>query len=490
VPQEGPQTALVDCSHPELFFGGARGGGKTDGVLGKWAIKALHYGDKFNAIMFRQTAVSAEDAIQRSKEIYGPIGGIFRERPTGWTMPGGGRIGFAYLENTMDAMQYQGRNVTDAWVEEAGNYQDPGPINRLFGVLRSAHSVPIQLVLTGNPGGPGQHWLSKKYGLVPFPARPKIMSVTLPNGKTHTAAVIPSRISDNQILMRNDPGYVDRLQMVGGAALARAWIEGDWSAIENAYFNEWDEKKHVIPPFYVPDDWIRFRSGDWGSNSPFCFGWYAVVSDDFEVAGKILPRGAVVKYREWYGVRGAKLTNEQLAAGVVKRELDDPPLSDAVLDPRCFAVEGGPSIAEQINMVLIRGTMKKEERRTFIPFRPADNKRVPMRGNTDTRGPISGWAEMRQRLVGHSAKPGVAGTPMLYFFRTCVDSIRTIPVLQHDPLRSEDLDTKSEDHAADETRYACMSRPWIRQKPVKDEFAFEDYRISGDLIPQDSVKTL
>src|SRR4029077_12652343 len=36
--------------------------------------------------------------------------------------------------------------------------------------------------------------------------------------------------------------------------------------------------------------------------------------------------------------------------------------------------------------------------------------------------------------------------PMVYTFHTNVASIRTIPVLQHDPDRAEDLDTKSEDH--------------------------------------------
>jgi hypothetical protein len=51
---------------------------------------------------------------------------------------------------------------------------------------------------------------------------------------------------------------------------------------------------------------------------------------------------------------------------------------------------------------------------------------------------------------------------MLYVFNTCKDFIRTVPVLQHDETRAEDLDTEAEDHVADETRYACMSRPWIR----------------------------
>jgi hypothetical protein len=43
-PQAGPQTALINCPFPEIFFGGARGGGKTDGVLGKWALKEKIYG--------------------------------------------------------------------------------------------------------------------------------------------------------------------------------------------------------------------------------------------------------------------------------------------------------------------------------------------------------------------------------------------------------------------------------------------------------------
>ena len=70
---------------------------------------------------------------------------------------------------------------------------------------------------------------------------------------------------------------------------------------------------------------------------------------------------------------------------------------------------------------------------------------------------------MRARIIGD-----VAG-PMIYCFNSCSDSIRTIPVLQHDPDRAEDLDTTSEDHAADDWRYACMSRPWLKVKEKQEE---------------------
>jgi hypothetical protein len=54
VAQEGPQQHLVECPYSEVFFGGARGGGKTDGMLGKWLVKERQYGEGFNACMFRR----------------------------------------------------------------------------------------------------------------------------------------------------------------------------------------------------------------------------------------------------------------------------------------------------------------------------------------------------------------------------------------------------------------------------------------------------
>jgi hypothetical protein len=83
---------------------------------------------------------------------------------------------------------------------------------------------------------------------------------------------------------------------------------------------------------------------------------------------------------------------------------------------------------------------------------------------------------MRARLVGDKE-----GRPMIVTFSTCVDSIRTIPFLQHDPDRPEDLMTDSEDHAGDEWRYACMSRPYVptREQP-KPEYpsGYRPYRSS------------
>ena len=443
-PQAGPQKALVDCPFSEIFFGGARGGGKTDGVLGKWALKEKRYGSAFNAVMFRRTTVSSSDAIERSKELYKPLGGKFNASNNTWKMPHGGRVAFAYLDNVNDAQEYQGRNLTDIWVEEAGQFPMPDPIDRLFGVLRSASGVPVQMVLTANPGGAGQNWIRDRYQLHPFPRKPKIVPRILDDGSTHKMAVIPSRIQDNKILLNADPQYLNRLRMVGSTELVKAWLEGDWSAIEGAFFAEWSEKKHVLDPFFIPAHWLKFRSMDWGSARPFSVGWWAVASDDYPLLNsRILPKGAMIRYREWYGASkpnvGLKLTAEEVAKGILAREIGDD-IAYSVLDPACFAQDGGPSIAERM-----------ADKGCY--FDPADNKRVSQ------RGALAGWDLLRARLKGDGDN-----RPMLYVFDTCKDFIRTVPVLQHDARRAEDLDTDAEDHVADETRYACASRPWVNEQ--------------------------
>lgn len=410
--------------------------------------------------MFRRTSVSSVDAIDRSKQIYAPLGGKFNESSKVWRMPNGGRIAFAYLDNVQDAQEYQGRNLTDAWVEEAGQFSTPEAIDRLFGVLRSAAGVPVQLILTANPGGSGQNWIRDRYQLHPFPKSPIIVERKTSSGSSHKIAVIPSRITDNKIMLDNDPQYINRLHLVGSQELVRAWLDGDWSAIEGAFFGEWSEKRHVVEPFAIPSHWMRFRSMDWGSARPFSVGWWAVASDTHHtLCGKTIPRGAMVRYREWYGASapnvGLKLTAEEVAKGILSKELGDI-TSNNVLDPACFAQDGGASIAERMANL-------------GVHFRPADNKRVSQ------KGAMGGWDIMRSRLKGDQD-----GLPMLFVFSTCQAFIRTIPVLQHDLSRPEDLDTDAEDHVADEARYACMSRPWVSTMPNFSKSNPIDYKSRED----------
>jgi hypothetical protein len=457
-PQPGPQTALIACPLFEVFYGGARGGGKTEGSIGDWLEHSGKYGEAAVGVFFRRKFKQLEEVVARTQELFPKIGAKYNEQKAQWIMPGGGRLKFRYLERDSDAQEYQGHNYTRVYVEEATNFPSSAPINLLRGTLRSAHGVPVGMRLTGNPGGPGHHWVKARY-ITPDPRGYKILREDFAGLRGETITLervfIPSKLTDNIKLQENDPYYVARLRQSGSEALVRAWLEGNWDLVDGAFFDCWEPAKHILPTQRwmqrIPPHALRFRAFDWGYAKPFSCGWYAVSDGTWG-----LPIEAMVKYREWYGSNGrpnegARLTADIVAQGILARSLtpnqarddpDHPLVMEAITygtaDPSIFVRDGGPSIME---------TMAANG----VSWRRADNKRVP------------GWAEMRRRLVG------VAGRPLLYFLDCCDDSIRTIPTLQVDQTDVEDLDTEAEDHAADETRYACMSRPWIEYAPEEDE---------------------
>lgn len=447
-PQPGPQAAFVSCTVYEAFFGGARGGGKTDAVLGEWAIHSDRYGPDAIGLMVRRTRTELLETFERARRIYTPLGATFTTTPMRCVMPNGARLTFAYLERDKDADAYQGHSYTRVYIEEAGNFPSAAPILKLHATLRSGAGVPCRMRLTGNPGGPGHQWVRARY-IDPAP----LGWQTIVDEDTGLRRIyIPSRVGDNHYL---GDDYVTQIKASGSPELVRAWLEGDWSVIAGAFFPEFSLAKHVIAARTLPKSWARFRALDWGSARPFSVGWYAV--SDGELAA--FPRGALIRYREWYGMQpgqpnvGLRLTAEQVADGIKQREADDVAPGARMLgvaDPAIFASDGGPSIGERMQK---RGVL----------FRAADNKRVP------AHGALGGWDQVRSRLRGDGEKPA------LYLFDVCRDLIRTLPTLQHDTARPEDLDTEGEDHAADELRYACMSRPFTpplaQSAPQRDRYA-------------------
>ncbi len=442
-PQPGPQTALLECPVFEVFYGGARGGGKTESSIGDWLQHSSLYGEAAIGIFFRRKLVQLAEVVARTKQIFPKLGAKYNEQQKTWTMANGARLKFAYLERDSDAEEYQGHNYTRVYVEEVTNFPSPTPINKLRATLRSGSGVPVGMRLTGNPGGAGHNWVKKRY-IDPNPAGYEVFTegteVEIDGVKqtvTLSRVFIPSKIGDNQLLMRNDPTYILRLRQSGSEALVRAWLQGDWNIVDGAFFDEWDESVHVLPArdfeALLNPGMQVFRAFDWGSAKPFSVGWYALLDKEYTCADRQLPKNAMVKFREWYGAsgpnKGLKMTADLVAQGIVERE-KDLRVRYGVADPAIYIRDGGPSIGE--TMAIHRCT-----------WRRADNKRK------------SGWEQLRQRLVG------VGGLPMLYFTEACEDTIRTLPTLQHDEHDPEDLDTEAEDHAADETRYAVMSRPWL-----------------------------
>ena len=69
---------------------------------------------------------------------------------------------------------------------------------------------------------------------------------------------IPARLSDNPRLLSRDPNYVARLHQAGSAMLVRAWLEGDWTIAQGAFFDGWSNRNVIRP--------LRSRRGGPGSD--------------------------------------------------------------------------------------------------------------------------------------------------------------------------------------------------------------------------------
>ena len=436
-PHPGPQTAFIQCPVFEVVYGGARGGGKTFACLGDFAIHAQEYGIHAKGIFLRRTREALKDAVREAKQLYRGVA-EWRSTVKEFHFHSGAVLVFNYLDRDEDADNYQGHQYTRVYVEELAQFPDPAPIFKMFATLRSAAGVPCQFRATCNPGGAGHNWVKSRY---------------VDNGPYHIITdeesgeqrvFIPAKVDDNPTLLANDPKYVDRLSMVGSPELVKAWLEGDWSIIEGAFFPEFNTQDHVLDHNMWAEkfnpDWKVFMAGDWGSASPFSFGWYAICPDRVVIDDRVVPRGALVRFREYYGCRPGQhnrgLKMPAAAVGKQVRQRTNEKLLYGVLDPSAFKQDGGPSIAE---MMASQGAR----------FRRADNRRVAR------KGAIGGWDMCRYRLVGEH------GTPMFFVTDRNPHFIRTVPVIQHDKSNMEDLDTEAEDHIADEWRYAMMSRPYI-----------------------------
>ena len=424
-PNPGPQTHFLSANEREVFYGGARGGGKTYSLL----IAPLRFVDKptSRALLIRRSMPELRDVIFQTQQIYPKVvpGARFKTQENTWHFPSGARIEFGYCENLQDVLRYQGQSYSWIGVDELPQYGSPDVWHFLRSSLRSADtSIPLHMRATGNPGNIGSRWVKE---LFIEPAKPNTRFAEKVEyeleGKTLSTEItrkfIPASVWDNPYLTQ-DGSYIAMLASLPEVK-RKQFLYGDWDVVEEGAFPDFDRSTHVVEPFEVPSGWTKIRSADFGFSSHSAVLWGAIDYDN-----------NIWIYRELYINR---LTADQLGRMIIDLEEGDGRIQDAVLDSSCWARRGdrGPSIAEMINSEGCR-------------FRPSDR-------SPGSR--ISGKIEIHKRLMvdEDTEEPGIR------FFENCPNIIRQLASIPLDKRNPEDVDTNAEDHAYDALRYMVASRP-------------------------------
>jgi hypothetical protein len=445
-PQPGPQTLMLMCPIREIVYGGARGGGKTDGTLGHWIKHHALHGGMAQGIFFRRRYKQLDRVVRRGKELFcSPLlrdPAVFLSSQTlyKFVWPDGAELLLRHLERHDSWEEYQGHEYNWMCFEELTQWPTPDLMDKMRASNRDSRGVPCWMIATCNPGGSGHSWVKERYIMRAKPGEPFQLSAFNEGSGVRIdrlAVFIPARVWDNPALLNSQPDYIDNLYLSGPAWLVRAWLEGDWSVAAGGFLLEvWDPRKHIVEPFKIPITWPRWRAMDWGFSRPYSIGWYAMDPDTKRI----------FRYREQYGYGGrANVGARQEASSVAIKVLQ----KESIEKKAGIVFNKNPADASIWHGIGTETTIAKIFRENGVKWVPA------------MMGPGS-------RKSGAQVVIDALRRNQFAVWSTCEHFLRTVPDVPADPDDLEDVDTESEDHAWDELRMSLVSRHRA-EKQVQEE---------------------
>lgn len=432
------QRTLAAPEELDLFLGGGRGGGKSYGLALLCLRHVEMYGDQARILYLRKTYKGLADFELITRTLFGMVYGTSARYNQGehvWKFPNGGYLELGQLETQGDYAKYQGRSFTLLIIDEAGQYPTPDLLDLMRSNLRGPKDMPIRVVVAANPGGPGHHWIARRYVFQAEPWKPFYEEKS-----KRQWLYCPSTFQGNHLIDREQ--YRDQLESAcpDDPELLRAWLEGDWAVNRGAYFaSVLEESRNAVPTWQeIPDDWTVYLTHDFGSSAPSVTYICAISPGGFGPDDRFYPRGSIVLVDEMHTARrenpdrGLGWTVPVLGEEIVKwcQHWDVKP--EGVADDAIFAKTGSGA-----------GSIADEFQKAGVIFHPA--KKADR---------ITGWNIMR-RLLGDAGKPD---RPGLYIARHCEYFWDTVPYLARDQKRIEDMETTGPDHAADAVRYGCLRK--------------------------------
>lgn len=392
------------------LIGGAAGPGKSEWALFRADRMSREIPGHRSLILRRSFPELRRSMIQRSVLRIKPEDAVYRVGDKEWHYKNGSIIEFGYIDSDENLGIYQSAEYEMVVYDEAAEFT-PYMLEFLKTRIRTTYAkkrlgARPHIIYTSNPGGPGHGYLRREF-ILPCGKEGGITT----DKQGENIGFMPGFARDNPFLDVED--YQKTLEGLP-TIMRRRFLLGDWSAIEGQFFVEWEDERHVIDDFEIPESWRRARGIDFGFTNPYACVWIAWDQD-----------GRAYQYAERYE---RQLTARQQAIEI--RKVDGGRVNASVGDPAMFSQTGiGPSVAAQYSQA-------------GVWMGKASNSRV------------AGWANVREYL-----KDMDDGRPGLLVFRSCTETIRSLPDLVHDRNQPEDVDTDGDDHLADALRYALATRP-------------------------------
>lgn len=414
------QAEFINSDVDDILFGGAASGGKSAALLLFKAIRRMSHPGS-NGLLLRRTYSQLEKSlILKSKEIYPLFGATYHESKKLWSFPNGSLEHFGYLERDADVLNYHSDEYHDIGFDEASLFTE-FQVNYMTSRCRSTLPGCKALIrLASNPGNVGHMFLKKRY--IEPAKKQKIWTDEVTN---KTYSFISAKIDDNPAMLELDPGYKDRLKVLGDQKYM-ALAEGNWDVFEGAYFDFDIRPGHGVLPYRrVPDtDTFKFLSLDWGYAEPASVHWH-----------ELMPSGRLITYRELYVTR---LSPKELGLKILEMSPSHERYEYICCSPEIWGKKieldgGGESIQSLIKSVL-------SDR---IPMIKASNARVP------------GWLKMKEYMSNAGD-----GRPWWQISPVCEHLIQNIVGAIHDDRAGgnvEDISPYCEDHAIEDCRYGISS---------------------------------
>ncbi len=372
----------------------------------------------------------------------------------------GSTIHLCHCQYEKDRWQYQGADIHVLMIDEITHFTEK--IYRfLRGRVRMSEDIKLRIspdhrqsfprvIVSGNPGGVGHNWvrfswidLLEPYQMVKMPKKEGGM----------LRQFIPSMLEDNPSLDTEE--YEGQLEGLGDPALVRAMRWGDWNIVAGGAVDDvWDPDVHVIKAFKIPTAWYVDRTFDWGSSKPFAVLWWAESDGSRVEVGPqtfyTFPKGTLFLIMEWYGWNGRPNEGiKQSDSEIAKQIL----MYDDALGGNVHPGAADTSIYDVDNNG--RAIVKEYE----------VNGVYWEKANKNPGSRVTGLQILRSRLRASLQTP--MEEPGLFIFSHCRQFNRTVPTLPRDSKRIDDVDTESEDHVFDATRYRLLQHehiaPQIRQ---------------------------